>query len=59
MFIKKPIKEPRCFSCICAGCKLEYTCKEKPCDENVNVYDCREAVFECEIYDDIATEYMI
>ena len=51
--------EPRCFSCICAGCKLEYKCDEKPCDENRNVYECCNVKWECDIYDAIETEDMI
>lgn len=45
--------EPRCFSCICAGCPNEDTCENKPCKEGVSVFECVEVLWpgECEVYD--------
>ena len=50
--------EPRCFSCICAGCPNEGTCEEKPCKEGVSIFECVEVLWpgDCETYDQLMEE---
>ena len=45
--------ELRCLSCICAGCAIEYTCKEKPCDDTTNPHECIYVQCQCDIYDEM------
>lgn len=44
--------ELRCLSCICAGCIIEDTCKDKPCSKSPrSVYECTDVSFQCDILD--------
>lgn len=41
----------RCLSCICAGCVIEDKCKDKPCNESTNPYECTNVNCQCDILD--------
>ena len=43
--------EIRCLSCICAGCMIEYSCKEKPCNDSTNPFDCVLVSSMCDTHD--------
>lgn len=45
--------ELRCLSCICAGCPIEYSCKEKPCTDTTNPFECINVSFQCDTYENL------
>ena len=48
--------ELRCLDCICAGCPIEYSCTEKPCDDSTDMYRCTAVSYMCDIREELIAE---